>query len=184
MTTIITAMMIPATAPPVTEPWAPVLSLELCITTSTTPKDSGSETSHIQTQVSSFQKKNGVRDIMRTIKQAQWRWAGHTARRNDKRLTTRIMDWQPRTANQGKEVDREEDGEMTSGYMQEQHRQELHEIKMNGIYMRPTSYTASMMMKLISNLCNRLCKSCAYRKRENKLNADCKFFMPTNILLN
>ena len=42
----------------------------------------------------------------------------------------------------GKEVDREEDGEMTSGYMQEQHGPELQEIEMNGIYMRrATSYT-------------------------------------------
>ena len=30
------------------------------------------------------------------------------------------MDWQPRIGN-GKEVDREEDGEITSGFMQEQH---------------------------------------------------------------
>ena len=44
----------------------------------------------------------------------------------------------------GKEVDREEDGEMASGYMQEQHGQELQEIEMNGVYMRrATSYTGS-----------------------------------------
>ncbi len=44
-----------------------------------------------------IRKKTGERDIIRTIKQAEWRWAGHTARRNDNRWTTRIMDWQPRT---------------------------------------------------------------------------------------
>ena len=41
----------------------------------------------------------------------------------------------------GKEVDREEDGEMTSGFMQEQHGPELQEIEVNGVYMRRvTSY--------------------------------------------
>ena len=40
----------------------------------------------------------------------------------------------------GKEVDREEDEEMTSGFMQEQHGPELQEIEMNGVYMsRATS---------------------------------------------
>ena len=44
-----------------------------------------------------IKKKTRVRDIIRTIKQAKRRWAGHTTRRNDNRWTTRIRNWQPRT---------------------------------------------------------------------------------------
>ena len=40
-----------------------------------------------------------------------------------------------------KDIDGEEDGEMTSGFMQEQHGPVLQEIEMNGVYLRVTSYT-------------------------------------------
>ena len=41
----------------------------------------------------------------------------------------------------GKEVEREEDGEMSSGFLQKQHERELHKIEMNDVYMRrATSY--------------------------------------------
>ena len=36
----------------------------------------------------------------------------------------------------GKEVEREEDGEMSSGFLQKQHGRELHKIEMNDVYMR------------------------------------------------
>ena len=47
---------------------------------------------------------------------AKWRRAGHTVQRNDNRCTTQTMDC---SQGQGKrkEVDREEDGEITSGYI-------------------------------------------------------------------
>ena len=52
------------------------------------------------------------------------------------------MDWQPKTGKRKRGIDREEDGEMTSGFMEEQHGPELQKIEMNGIYMRrATSYT-------------------------------------------
>ena len=38
----------------------------------------------------------GVADILITIKQSKWRWAGHVARRNDNRWTKRMLEWQPR----------------------------------------------------------------------------------------
>ena len=43
-----------------------------------------------------------VKDIIEKIKQAKWRWAGHTARRDDNRWTKRTMDWQPRTGKRGR----------------------------------------------------------------------------------
>ena len=49
------------------------------------------------------------------------------------------MDWQTRKRKRVR-VDREGDREMESGYMQEQHGQELQEIEMNG-KKRATSYT-------------------------------------------
>ena len=49
-----------------------------------------------------------------------------------------------------KEVDREQDGEMTSGFMQEQHGPELQETERNSVYMRRDIHhrmnTALMMM--------------------------------------
>ena len=65
---------------------------------------------------------NGVRDIIKTLRLAKWRWAANTARINDNRWTYNIMDWQ-QGQGLGKEVDREEEGEMTSGFMKEQHGQ-------------------------------------------------------------
>ncbi len=42
-------------------------------------------------------------DILMTIKNKKWIWAGHVMRRSDNRWTTRVTEWQPRNGrrNQG-----------------------------------------------------------------------------------
>ena len=58
-------------------------------------------------------------------------------------MENKNMDWQPIGHGKGKELDREEDGEMTSRYYGgTTYGPELQEIEMNGVYMtRATSYT-------------------------------------------
>ena len=46
---------------------------------------------------SDIRKKTQVKDIIKKIKEAKWRWAGHVARREDNRWTKRLTEWQPRT---------------------------------------------------------------------------------------
>ena len=38
-----------------------------------------------------------VRDILQTISELKWSWAGHLARRADNRWTTKITNWTPRS---------------------------------------------------------------------------------------
>ncbi len=46
-----------------------------------------------------------VEDILKTIKNKKWTWAGHIMRRRDNRWTTRVTEWQPRNGrrNQGRQ---------------------------------------------------------------------------------
>ncbi len=46
-----------------------------------------------------------VEDILVTIKNKKWTWAGHVIRRRDKRWTTRVTEWQSRNGrrNQGRQ---------------------------------------------------------------------------------
>ena len=37
-----------------------------------------------------------VKDILVTIKEQKWRWAGHIASREDNRWNKRLTDWTPR----------------------------------------------------------------------------------------
>ena len=43
-----------------------------------------------------IQKKHGVIDIIRNIRESKHRWVGHVARRSDKRWTIRVTEWIPR----------------------------------------------------------------------------------------
>ncbi len=45
-----------------------------------------------------------VEDILVTIKNKKWTWAGHIMRRRDNRWTTRVTEWQPMNGrrNQGR----------------------------------------------------------------------------------
>jgi len=49
-----------------------------------------------------------IRDILKVISKAKWTWAGHVARRDDNRWTTRLTFWQPRghTRNRGRQKTR------------------------------------------------------------------------------
>ncbi len=52
-----------------------------------------------------------VEDILMTIKNKKWTWAGHIMCRRDKRWTTRVTEWQPRNGrrNQGRQRVRSRD---------------------------------------------------------------------------
>ena len=43
-----------------------------------------------------LRKKTNARDIIQEIKTKKWRWAGHLARRHDKRWTHCITEWTPK----------------------------------------------------------------------------------------
>ncbi len=60
-----------------------------------------------------------VEDILMTIKNKKWTWAGHITRRRDNRWTMRVTEWQPRN---GREIraDRESGGGMKLDHSQEQ----------------------------------------------------------------
>ena len=39
-----------------------------------------------------------VEDVVDRLTRAKWRWAGHVAREDDSRWTTRVMKWRPRAS--------------------------------------------------------------------------------------
>ncbi len=43
-----------------------------------------------------IRKQTKIKDILMTIKNKKWTWAGHVMRRHDNRWTTKVTEWQPR----------------------------------------------------------------------------------------
>ncbi len=56
-------------------------------------------------QTSGIREHTKVEDILVTIKNKKWTWAGHVMRRHHNRWTTRVTEWQPRNGrrNQGRQ---------------------------------------------------------------------------------
>ena len=52
---------------------------------------------HDKIKNSVIRSKTKVKDIFEKINEAKWGLAGHVARREDNRWTTRLTEWQPRT---------------------------------------------------------------------------------------
>lgn len=53
----------------------------------------------------------GVEDILVETKQRKWTWAGHVARRQGKRRSSRVTDWIPREKANAREGDRKLGGQ-------------------------------------------------------------------------
>ena len=43
-----------------------------------------------------------VKDVIETVKEKKWKWAGHVARMKDRRWTVEITDWRPMDGKRGK----------------------------------------------------------------------------------
>ncbi len=69
-------------------------------------------------RASCIREQTKVEDILMTIKNKKWTWAGHVMRRLDNRWTTRVTEWQPRNGR------RNQGSQRGSGGMKLQHSQD------------------------------------------------------------